>query len=143
MSPVGVPEPDVTVADKVTDVPCGIGAGDVLPLTFVLVAVALNAPTAVPQALARFETFTLPRPVAKLYPAAAVHAGVVVAAGLTRTPVVPAVLLLQFVAFAPPTQGTELFPLVTSLNTHPVGGGCVGSVRLLELQVLLAVCAIL
>jgi hypothetical protein len=55
------------------------------------------------------------------YPAVVVHAGVVVDAGLTRTPLVPAALLLQLGEvpageFA--AHGTELFPLVTSLNAQ-------------------------
>jgi hypothetical protein len=61
-------------------------------------------------------TFTEPSPVAKSYPAAVVHAGVVGDAALTRTPVAPAVVLLQFGEV--PAQGTELFPLVTSLNAQ-------------------------
>ena len=138
-SPVGVPEPDVTVADRVTDVPCGIGAGVVLPLTFVLVDVGLNAPTAVPQALARFATFTLPSPVAMSYPAVVVNAGVfVVPMVVNSTPFVPLVVLLQL--GEAPAHGTELLPFVTSLNTHPVGGGCFGSVRPLELHELPAAC---
>jgi hypothetical protein len=54
---------------------------------------------------------------------------------------VPVVVLLQLkvLGATPPAQGTELLPFVTSLNTHPVGGGAPGVVRLLELQELLAV----
>ena len=47
---------------------------------------------------------------------AIVDMGVVGEAVLTRTPLGPAVLLLQFGEF--PTHGTELFPLVTLLNAH-------------------------
>ena len=142
-SPVGVPEPEVTVADSVTDAPCVIGAGVVLPLTVVLVVVALKVPTAAPQPSCRFEIFTVPRPVAKSYPAVVVKAGVLVAPIVVkRTPFVPAVVLLQFKELG--AQGTELLPFVMSLKTHPAGGGCVGSVRRLELHDLLAaVCAIL
>jgi hypothetical protein len=57
-------------------------------------------------------TFTEPSPVAKSYPVAVVHAGVVEEAELTRTPFVPVVVLLQFAELA--AHGTELFPLVMS-----------------------------
>jgi hypothetical protein len=71
-----------------------------------------------------------------------VKAGVlVVPIVVKRTPFVPAVVLLQFKEA--PAQGTELLPFVISLNTHPAGAGCVGSVRKLELHDLLAAdCAI-
>src|ERR1700694_1148203 len=116
-SPLGVPENvEVTVTFTVTAVPCVIGAGDVVPFTVRLVVVAWKLPTASGHCVARLVTLTEPSPVAKSYPVAVVHAGVVGEAVLTRTPLVPAVLLLQFGEF--PTHGTELFPLVTSLNAH-------------------------
>src|SRR6266852_9222870 len=112
------------------------------PLSVRLVLVPLKLPTAAPQAAARFATLTLPRPVAKSYPVVVVKAGVfVVPMVVNSTPFVPLVVLLQL--REPPAHGTELLPFVTSLNTHPAGGGCVGSVLLLELHELLAVCAIL
>jgi hypothetical protein len=72
-----------------------------------------------------------------------VKAGVLVAPIVVkRTPFVPAVVLLQFKVLE--AHGTALLPFVMSLKTHPTGGGCVGSVRRLELHDLLAaVCAIL
>jgi hypothetical protein len=115
-SPVGVPEVDVTVTLAVTGVPCVIVTVETPPFRVRLVAVLWNLPTASGHCVARLVTFTEPSPVAKSYPVAVVHAGVVGEAVLTRTPLVPAVLLLQFVEF--PAQGTELFPLVTSLNAH-------------------------
>ena len=115
-SPVGVPDVEVTVATAATDVPCVIVTVEVPPLIVRAVPVVWKLPTARGHCVFRLVTFTEPNPVAKSYPVAVVQAGVVVAAGLTRTPVVPVVLLLQFVEFA--TQGTELFPLVTSLNAH-------------------------
>ena len=117
-SPVIVPaDVEVTVVLTATEAPCVIGAGDVEPFTVRLVDVAWKAPTARGHWVARLVTFTEPRPVAKSYPAAVVHAGVVGEAGLTRTPLVPAVVLLQLGEvpageFA--AQGTELFPFVMS-----------------------------
>jgi hypothetical protein len=58
---------------------------------FRVVVEALNAPTALVHAAARFVTFKEPSPVAKSYPVAVVHAGVVGEAVLTRTPLVFAV----------------------------------------------------
>src|SRR5712692_4987075 len=81
-----------------------------------LVVVAVNLPTASGHCVARLVTFTEPSPVAKSYPVAVVHAGVVTGAGLTRTPLVPVTWLLQFEDL--PTQGTELLPLMTSLKAH-------------------------
>jgi hypothetical protein len=83
------------------------------PLIFKLVTEPLNAPTAVPQAVARFATFTVPSPVARSYPVPAVNAGVFVAPlTVTSTPFVPAVVLLQ--PDVAPVHGTEMFPFVTS-----------------------------
>ena len=68
-SPVGVPvagATGLTVTVAVTAVPWVIGAGAKLPLMVNVLAVALKLPTAVPQALARFATFTDPNPVARL-----------------------------------------------------------------------------
>ena len=87
-------------------------------MIFKAVVVPWKVPHVSGHCVAKFATFTEPNPVAKSYPVAVVHAGVVVAAGLTRTPVVPVVLLLQFIEVEPPTHGTELFPFVTSLNAH-------------------------
>src|SRR6266566_8007571 len=116
-SPVGVPaEVEVTVTLAVTGVPWVIITGDVAPLTVRLVFVPWKLPTASGHCVARLVTFTEPRPVAKSYPVAVVHAGVVAEAGLTRTPLVPEVVLLQL--WEVPAQGTELFPLVTSLKAH-------------------------
>src|SRR5579859_122625 len=115
MSPVGVPEVEVTVTAAATDVPCGIVTVEVPPLIVRAVVVVWKLPTARGHCVFRLVTFTEPRPVAKSNPVAAAHAGVVTEPVLTRTPV-PVVLLLQFGEF--PTQGTELFPLVTSLNAH-------------------------
>ena len=146
-SPVIVPaDVEVTVAITVAAVPCLIWGGVALPFTVRLVIVAWKVPAVVGHCVARLATFTEPRPVAKSYPAVAVHAGVVADAGLTRTPLVPGVMLLQFGEvpageFA--AHGTESLPLVTSLNTQPAGAGTVGFVRRLELHELLAVCAIL
>jgi len=114
MSPTS---PVIVPADVEVTAPCVIGAGDVEPFTVRLVDVAWKAPTARGHWVARLVTFTEPRPVAKSYPAAVVHAGVVGEAGLTRTPLVPAVVLLQLGEvpageFA--AQGTELFPFVMS-----------------------------
>ena len=117
-SPVIVPaDVEVTVALTETEAPCVMGAGDVNPFTVRLVVVAWKPPTARGHCVARLATFTEPRPVARSYPVAVVHAGVVGDAGLTRTPLVPAVVLLQLGEvpageFA--AQGTELFPFVTS-----------------------------
>src|ERR1700674_1494508 len=113
-SPVGVPDVEVTVTLAVTAVPCVIETVDVPPLTVRLVVVAVNLPAAIGHCVARFATFTVPRPVAKSYPVAVVQAGIVGVAVLTRMPVLPAVLLLQFGEL--PAHGTELFPLVTSYN---------------------------
>src|SRR4029077_5341815 len=115
-SPVGVPEDvEVTVTFAVTAVPW-VMLTVAPPLRVRLVVVLWKAPTASGHWVARLVTFTEPSPVAKSYPVPVVHAGVVVEAVLTRTPLVPAVLLLQFVEF--PVHGTELFPLVMSLNAH-------------------------
>src|SRR5580693_3984030 len=96
-SPVIVPAVvEVTVAFTVAAAPCVMGAGDVEPFTVRLVAVLWKFPTARGHCVARFVTFTEPRPVARSYPAAAVHPGVVELPVLTRTPVVPTVVLLQF-----------------------------------------------
>src|SRR6266699_1003753 len=112
-SPVGVPEDvEVTVTFAVTAVPCVMLTVDVPPFSVRLVVVLWKVPTASGHWVAKLVTFTEPSPVAKSYPVADVHAGVVGEAVLTRTPLVPAVLLLQFVEFA--AHGTELFPLVIS-----------------------------
>src|ERR1700687_2344830 len=112
-SPVGVPEDvEVTVTPAVTAVPCVMLTVDVPPFSVRLVVVLWKVPTASGHWVARLVTFTEPSPVAKSYPVAVVHAGVVGEAVLTRTPLVPAVVLLQFVEFT--AQGTELFPLVIS-----------------------------
>lgn len=143
-SPVGITVPDVgdTVATEATEVPCVMLTVDIPPLIFSVVVVPLNAPTAVPHAVAKFATFTVPRPVAKSYPDVVLKAGVlVVPTVVNSTPFDPLVVLLQLGEF--PAHGTELLPFVTSLNTHPAGGGSVGIVRLLELHELLAVWAIL
>ncbi len=96
----------------VTGVPWAIITVDVAPLIVRLVVVLWKVPTASGHRVARLVTFTEPSPVAKSYPVAVVHAGIVGEAVLTRTPLVPVVVLLQFVEFA--AQGTELFPLVIS-----------------------------
>ena len=90
---------------------------EVPPFRVRLVAVAWKLPTAIGHCVARLATFTEPRPVARSYPVAVLQAGVVADAGLTRTPLVPAVVLLQLGEvpageFA--AQGTELFPFVMS-----------------------------
>jgi|SRR5216684_94002 len=118
-SPVIVPAVvEVTVTFTVAAVPCGMAAGDVDPFTVRVVVVVWKLPTARGHCVARLATFTEPNPVARSYPgiaplpAAVVHAGVVAEAGLTSTPFVLAVVLLQF--GLPPAQGTELLPLVMS-----------------------------
>src|SRR6266704_5403284 len=68
-SPVGVPiagATGLTVTAAVTAVPWVIGAGAKVPLMVNVLAVPLKLPTAVPQAVARFATFTDPNPVARL-----------------------------------------------------------------------------
>src|ERR1700687_3230627 len=82
-----------------------------------------------PQFVARLFALTVPSPAVMSYPAVAVHASVVVWPGSTRTPLLPAVLTLQF--GEPPWHGTllvptpdapvgkTLFPFVTSLKTQP------------------------
>src|SRR5260370_38934389 len=87
-SPVGTTVPDVcaTVTAAATEVPCVIMTVDVAPLSFKLVVEALNAPTAVVHAVARLATSTEPRPVARSYPGAVVHAGAV---GLARRAITP------------------------------------------------------
>lgn len=136
-SPVGVPDVEVTVTLAVTAVPWVIEQGDVGQVTVRLVFVGWKVPTASGHCVARLATLTEPRPVAKSYPVAVVHAGVVAEAGLTRTPFVLAVLLLQFGEF--PAHGTELLPFVTSLNAQVEPEGA--SVE--ELQLCPAVAAIL
>src|SRR5260370_41085668 len=87
-SPVIVPAVvEVTVAFTVTEAPCAMGAGEVVPFTVRLVVVAGKLPTASGHCVARLVTFTDPRPVAKSYPVAVVHAGVVAEAGPLKTPV--------------------------------------------------------
>lgn len=137
-SPVGwaVPDKGATVTVAVTDCPWVIATCVVPPLIFRLVVVPLKVPTVSGHCVFRLATFTDPNPVAKSYPAAADHAGVVGDAVLTRTPLA-AVLLLQFVEF--PTQGTELLPLVTSLNAQVEPEG----VSVDELQLCPEVAAIL
>ena len=115
-SPVGVPDVEVTVTFAVTAVPCVMVTVDVPPFTVRLVVVPWKAPTASGHCVRRLVTLTEPRPVARSYPVEALQAGVVVAAGLTRTPLVFAELLLQLREV--PAQGTELLPFVTSLNAH-------------------------
>src|SRR6266478_1247501 len=87
-SPVGVPDVEVTVTFAVTAVPCVMVTVDVPPFTVRVVVVAWKVPTASGHCVARLATLTEPRPVAKSYPVAVVHAGVVADAGLTRTPFV-------------------------------------------------------
>src|SRR5882762_7402139 len=112
-SPVGVPEDvEVTVTFAVTAVPCVMLTVDVPPFSVRLVVVLWKVPTASGHWLAKLVTFTEPSPVARSYPVAVVHAGIVGEAVLTRTPLVPAVVLLQFGELA--AQGTELLPFVTS-----------------------------
>src|SRR5258708_1810259 len=109
-SPVGVPEDvEVTVTFAVTAVPCVI-LTVAPPFNVRLVVVLWKLPTVSGHCVARLATFTEPSPVARSYPVAVVHAGVVEEAVLIRTPLVPAVVLLQFGELA--THGTELFPLV-------------------------------
>jgi len=102
------------------------------PLTIVAVVVVVSAPTAVFHARARFVTFTEPSPVAVSYPVPVIHAGVVVLLGLTRTPFVAEVVLLQL--SVPPEHGTESLPFVTSRKAQELGGGDAGLVNKLELQ---------
>src|SRR6266700_157378 len=116
-SPVIVPvDVEVTDAFAVTAVPCGTVTRDVPPFTVRLVVVAWMLPTASGHCVARLVTFTELSAVDKSYPIAVVHAGIVGEARLTRTPFVPDVVLLQLGEV--PAQGTELFPLVTSLKAH-------------------------
>jgi len=64
ISPVGVPEVDVTVAAALADVRWVIVTADVLPFTVSAVVVGLSPPTAVAQAFAKFATLKEPNPVA-------------------------------------------------------------------------------
>ena len=52
--------------------------------------------------------------------------------GLTRTPFVPEVVLLQLSVV--PEHGTELLPFVMSRKAQVLGGGVAGLVNELELQ---------
>src|SRR5271168_5193278 len=104
--------PLVTVELTLTEVPCLLTSVFVEPLSVRLVVDGVKFVTTVFQAAARLVRFTEPSPVAKSYPAVAVHAGVVAWFGSTIT---PSEFALQFAA-APPLQGTELFPLVISLK---------------------------
>jgi hypothetical protein len=71
--------------------------------------------------LIRFATFTEPSPVAKSYPSVVLYAGVITPATVvSSTPTPPELVLLQLTA--PPAHGTEILPLVTSLNTQVVAG---------------------
>src|SRR5215813_8897421 len=105
-SPVGGPPAPVTVAERVTPVRrLATVTGPVPPLTLVVVVVAVNV--AVGHLVARFATFSVPKPVARSYPAAVVNAGT---AGVPVTStVVPPPQNVEPVA-----QGTEFVPLVTS-----------------------------
>src|SRR5260370_9670930 len=91
-SPVGVPDVGVTVTFAVTAVPCVMVTVDVPPFTVRVVVVAWKVPVASGHCVARLATLTEPRPVARSYPAAVVHAGVVAEAWLTGTPLVTVVL---------------------------------------------------
>src|SRR5580692_6550232 len=85
-----------------------------------------------PQFATRLAALTEPRPVAKSYPAVAVHAGVVAVKGAgedgsTRTPIAFNACVLQSGVFVKvstlcvakePTHATELLPFVMSLNVH-------------------------
>jgi hypothetical protein len=66
-SPVGITVPDrgETVIAAATDWPWVIVTCAVAPFSFRLVFVTLKLPTAVPHAVARFATFTVPSPVAR------------------------------------------------------------------------------
>ena len=99
-----------------------------LPFTLALKVVAEGKKVMEPQLLTKFWALTEPRPVARSYAAVAGNAGVEGLVVSTRTPFAPATLLLQL--GVPKAQGTELFPLVTSLKVQVDAGG----VLPLELQ---------
>src|SRR5579864_4732522 len=112
-SPVGVVLFDVTFPPTATEAPCVMVIGVETPFSVSVVLVALKI--ALLHAVTKFATLTEPRPVAMSYPAAAAY-----------TP-------LGY----PVSPGTELFPLVTSLNTHAL----LGAAEVLEaLQLVPAVC---
>lgn len=130
ISPVGVPEPDVTVTGtlklwpEVTVVPLGVPS-----------VVVVDARETVLHFVRRFPTLMEPRPVAKSYFFEALNAGVPLSAvghvappfalevGVQiSTPKPLEVVLLQF--SVPATHATELLPLVTSLNTQAELGVC-------------------
>jgi hypothetical protein len=106
---VAVPEALVTVPVKVAGVPI-VEEPDAGPTRVTVVPIRVGDF----QLASKFATLTEPSPVAKSYPGAALalKAGVVLLAGLTRMPNWLAAVLLQF--GLPPTQATELLPLVTS-----------------------------
>ena len=83
------------------------------------------------QFVTRFAAFTDPNPVARSYPAVAVHPGLVAADGSTSTPIAFNACVLQsglfrlpkpFATLKLPTQATELFPTVMSLKVQAVLG---------------------
>src|SRR5260370_42175261 len=96
-SPVGVPDVGVTVTFAVTAVPCVMVAVDVPPFTVRVVVVAWKVPVASGHCVARLATLTEPRPGARSYPAAVVHAGVFAGACVPRKPVGPVGFAVQFV----------------------------------------------
>jgi hypothetical protein len=77
--------------------------------------VAVPVAPAVVHLLTKFVAFTEPRPVARSYPVAVENAGLPPDA---TTPNPPELVLLQFADA--PGQGTEILPLVISLNTQVV-----------------------
>src|SRR5277367_4076842 len=94
-SPVGVPDPEVTLTVKLCRFPWVILTVPVAGLVMTGVAV-LKLVVTVLQFAIKFVTFTEPSPVARSYPAVVVHAGVFAAngaPGTTRMPNPPAVLL--------------------------------------------------
>ncbi len=86
-----------------------------------VVAVGVNRPNAAPQLLTRLEALTEPRPVARSNPVPALKASVPVGASLefsvSKTPYVAELAVLLQPGLVP-TQVTELFPFMTSLNVQ-------------------------
>src|SRR5208282_4025036 len=133
-SPVGVPAPEVgaTFILKFTFAPWPMFTGVGLVEVIVIVD-GVKFVVTVCQLFTRLVAFTDPSPVARSYPAVAVHPGVVVADGSTRTPIEVVGAVEQF-GVAPfgglpsslaPIQATELLPCVMSLKVHAPFGAAV------------------
>src|ERR1700719_3795480 len=104
--PVGVPPAEATCTAKPAFAPCAI-----VPLGEALMVVVEAVKPTPPQAAARLAMLTVPRPLAKSYPEAAVQAGT---PALANTPYWLAAVLVLLQFGEPPWQATEILPVTTS-----------------------------